>query len=196
MKRKIKWILLILVLVVLIIWLVNSRPRFSPEIDSRLDDFMSVSMKKYDSPGMILGVWIPGKGSFVRSKGLADVKEKIGMNPHYRYRIGSLTKTFTATIILQLIDEGKLNLDDKLSKFYSNIPNAGNITIEQLLNMTSGLHSYTEIESIQEKIFSNRFVQLNPEELIMAGVMHKPDFPPGKGYHYSNTNYVILGRII
>ncbi len=189
-------IILVLVAVGFVFYFQARERPFSPEIEAKLDQLMVDTMKKYNSPGMTLGIWVPNKGSFVRAKGTADLATGRKMDTRDIFRIGSLTKTFTATVILQLIDEGKVRLDDSLYKYYPKVPNSKNITVRQLLNMTSGLHSYTEIEWVQEAFFTHRFRAWSPEELVKAAISVKPDFPPGKGFHYTNTNYVLLGMII
>lgn len=195
--KKLQLVLILLVIIVVagFVYFQRERP-FSPETEARLDQLMVDTMKKYNAPGMTMGIWVPGKGSFVRAKGVADLATGRRMNARDIFRIGSLTKTFTATVILQLIDEGKVRLDDSLHKFYPKVPNSKDITVRQLLNMTSGLHNYTEIEWVQEAFFAHRFRDWSPAELVEAAISVKPDFPPGKGFHYSNTNYVLLGIII
>ncbi len=169
---------------------------FSPQLQNKLDKLMSDSMRTYKSPGMSLGIWIPGKGIFIRQKGLADIDSRRKINDTDNFRIGSLTKSFTATVVLQLSDEGKLSLDDKLYKFFPGVPNAKKITVRQLLSMTSGLYSYTEIPWLEKKFMDDRFTGFTPEGLVGIGVAHKPHFAPGKGFNYSNTNYILLGMII
>ena len=113
------------------------------------------------------------------------------------FRIGSNTKTFVVSVILQLIAEGKLSLDDPVSRFSLGvtIPNGDNITVRELCNMRSGLF---------EAYATPQFAALNmivpegfdPRTLVAWAVKQKPYFAPGKGYHYSNTNYLLLGLII
>jgi D-alanyl-D-alanine carboxypeptidase len=189
-------ILVIMVVAGFVLYYSERERPFSPEIEAKLDQLMADTMKKYNAPGMTMGIWVPGKGSFVRAKGVADLATGRKMDTRDIFRIGSLTKTFTATVILQLVDEGKVRLDDSLHKFYPKVPNSRNITVRQLLNMTSGIHSYTELEWVQKAFFTDRFRAWSPAELVKAAIAVKPDFPPGKGFHYSNTNYVLLGIII
>jgi D-alanyl-D-alanine carboxypeptidase len=115
--------------------------------------------------------------------------------PNYM-RIGSITKTFTATIILQLVDQHKLGLDDPVSKYLPNVPNGAHITIRELLNMTSGLYSYSEDEGFQQALLADPYKVWRPEELLAIAFNHKPYFAPGKSWYYDNTNYVMLGSII
>ena len=112
------------------------------------------------------------------------------------FRIGSITKTFTATLLLILADEKKLGLDDPVSKYVAWVPNGDKITLRMLADMTSGLHSYTEDDAWVKIAFSNFKRVWTPRELVDVGIKHAPDFPPGQGWHYSNTNYVLLGMIL
>lgn len=110
-------------------------------------------------------------------------------------RIGSNTKTMTGTVILQLVQEGKIALDDPVARYRPDVPNGDNITIEQLLDMRSGLFNYTETAELNETLDKDPQKQWKPEELLALGFAQPPYFPPGQGYHYSNTNIVLLGLI-
>ena len=112
-------------------------------------------------------------------------------------RIGSITKTFTATMILRLVDQKKLRLDDPVSIYRLNVPNGKAITIRELLNMTSGLFNYTEDENFQKDAFLNNPQRVwNPGEVLAIAYSHQPYFAPGQGWHYSNTNYILLGVLL
>ena len=112
------------------------------------------------------------------------------------FRIGSITKTFTGTVILQLVDEGKLRLDDPIAKYQPEVPNGANITIRQLLQMTSGLFNYTDDPAWNQALDANRQRVWSPQELVAIALAHPPYFAPGTDFHYSNTNTVLLGLII
>lgn len=201
LKKKIAIVLVMLFAIscgagAAVYWLMSRPPGFSDKTRGEIVKLMVDSMRANKSPGMLLGVWIPDRGEFICSKGFGDLKTKDMIKDTDRFRIGSITKTFTATVILQLVDEGKLKLSDKLSKFYPKIPNSNKISIRQLLDMTSGIHSYTEVPWLERRFMKDRFASYSPNELVWIGLSRGPDFPPGKGYHYSNTNYVILGMII
>lgn len=157
---------------------------------------MTDSLIKYKSPGMLLGIWVPGKGKWTKGRGLGNLKPMRKIGKRDKFRIGSLTKTFTVTVALQLIDEGKLKFDDRLSKYFPSVPGAKNVKIIQLMDMTSGLFNYTEDKRMQEEICEDRFREWEPEELIARSAIHKPYFYPGEGLHYSNTNTILLGLII
>lgn len=129
---------------------------------------------------------------FEKTYGFADVKNKKIANSDTRYKIGSVTKTFTSVVILQLVEEKKLTLDTKLSRFFPTIQNSGDITIENLLNHSSGIYSFTNDAdySIYAKSPKTR------SELLKKIKAGKPAFEPGEKAEYSNSNFVILGWII
>jgi D-alanyl-D-alanine carboxypeptidase len=148
-------------------------------------------------PGVLIGVWDGAGNSYVRAFGYADLKKKRPLMPSDHFRIGSNTKTFVVSVILQLVDEKKLGLDDPLSRFAIGVtvPNAQKITIRQLCDMRSGLfEAYDSPQFAQMHVTPQ--MRFDPRTTIRWAVQQKPYFPPGKGYHYSNTNYLILGLII
>ena len=147
-------------------------------------------------PGAVVGVWVPGEGTWIKATGEADVKTKREIKPADKFRIGSITKTFTATVILQLVDEGKIGLDDTLDKYFPGVPNAGDITIRDLCGMTSGLFDYTGDEGFQEALDKDPARKWEPRELVEFASSHDPLFAPGDGWDYCNTNYILLGMII
>lgn len=123
-----------------------------------------------------------------------------------KHRIASTTKTFVATVLLQLTGEGKLDLDDPVDRWLPGLV-AGNdhdgrrITIRQLLGNTSGLPDYLddlplERATTPEEFHRERFRTYQPDQLVAMALRHPPVFQPGKGWHYSNTNYVLAGMII
>jgi D-alanyl-D-alanine carboxypeptidase len=112
------------------------------------------------------------------------------------FRIASNTKTMTAAIIMELAQENKLSLDDSVSKFVPGVPNGGNITIAELLNMRSGLYNYTNAPEILASMDHHPNKVWSPAELLAIAFAHPPNFPPGTAFEYSNTNYMLLSLII
>ena len=110
-------------------------------------------------------------------------------------RIGSNTKTWTGTVILQLVEDGMIALEDPVSKYRPDVPNGDNITIEQLLTMRSGLFNYTTTLELNTALDETPDRVWDPEELVRMGLAGEPYFAPGEGYMYSNTNTVLLGLI-
>jgi len=113
-------------------------------------------------------------------------------NKNSVYRIGSISKTFTSVLTLQLIEEGKLSLDTKLSEYYPSLKNADKITIKQMLQHRSGLYNYTNSLAYVMIMYQEK----SEADLIKMFEQFEPDFEPGEKHEYSNTNYYLLGRII
>lgn len=112
------------------------------------------------------------------------------------FQVGSITKSFIATIILKLQSQGLLSLDDSISRYLPEYTQWNEVTIRQLLNHTSGIYNYTDSLKFRSEIFTHPYDYLTPETLINFAANESPYFKPGQGWHYSNTNYILLGRII
>jgi D-alanyl-D-alanine carboxypeptidase len=173
----------------------------SPAVQQAIDAVVIKYRKLYGGvtpvPGVLIGVWDAEGGSYIRAFGSADLAVNRPLTSADYFRIGSNTKTFVISVLLQLVDEGRLKLDDPLSKFSLGvtIPNAQNITVRELCEMRSGLfeaYDTPEIDGMHitpETVFDTR-------QLIKWAVQQKPYMKPGTGYRYSNTNYLLLGLII
>lgn len=171
--------------------------QFSSEMKEKLQAKMESLIKEINAPGFNVGIWIPGEGEWQNSFGVADKEtaEKMSLDNHFR--IGSITKTFVITAVLQLVDKGDISLDDKISKYIDNVPNGDKITIRQLANMTSGLANYSEDEEwVKNTIYTKNGRNVPTSELLEVAFKLPPTFAPGKGWHYSNTNTVLLGQVI
>lgn len=129
---------------------------------------------------------------FEKAYGYADVANNLKANADTKYKIGSITKMFTAAIIFQLIEEKKLTLDTKLSKFYPEIKNADKITIGNLLQHKSGIHNYTNDEDFKTLLKKHQ----SKEAMLAKLYTMSADFEPGESAAYSNSNYLLLGYII
>ncbi len=147
-------------------------------------------------PGMIISITKGDKVIYEKAKGLANIDSKAPMVTDFRFRIGSLTKTFTCTVLLQLVDEKKLSLDESIEKYFPALPNAKNITVRMLGDMTSGLYNYSEAKEFDDSMQAHPKKLWKPEELVEVSVRNGTYFEPGKGWHYSNTNTTLLGMII
>src|SRR4051812_35391955 len=169
--------------------------RLPPETRQSIDAAIDKTIAEGKAPGVIFGLWIPGQGSYVTARGLADPATNTPMRTDMVMPIGSITKTFTATMVLQLVDDKKLKLDDTLDRWYPEIPEASAITVRMLLNMSSGIADYANPNISTFCAMPTK--QWSPEELIALGVGAPRAFdPPGSAYSYSTTNTVLLGRII
>lgn len=139
-----------------------------------------------------LAIFQNGDRVYTNSFGYKDVELRSKNNRHTLYRIGSISKTFTATIIMQLVEENKLQLDTKLDKYFPEIPNASKITIENLLAHQSGLYNFTDDENYLEWLEEPK----SKSELLKIFKENKGNSEPKKNTNYSNTNYVLLSFII
>jgi len=133
-----------------------------------------------------------GKIVFQGAAGQADLENKTAATVDTKFRIGSITKQFTAAAVLKLAEKGKLKISDPLSKYYADFPNSDEITLEHLLTHTSGLQSYTEKADFYARVTK----PVKPQELIDWTKNDKPDFAPGTNFHYCNTGYFLLGEIV
>ncbi len=169
---------------------------------SNQSDRTSVKKAMRDSlqlgyPGILAQISNGGK-NWRYAAGIADLRTKKPMKTDFRFRIGSTTKTFIATVLLQLAGENRLNLDDSIEKWLPGVIqgngyDANQITIRQILNHTSGIAEY--LKSKDYDIMDTKKLY-TAEELVKMGISLPPDFAPGKGWSYSNTGYVILGILI
>src|SRR4028119_1756137 len=114
-------------------------PSFSDDVVKRLDEAVADQMQYNDLPGVVVGVWVPGEGEYVVAKGEANLETGEKREVDDPFRIGSITKTFVATAVLQLVEEGELSKSDKLAEWYPDFPNAEKITVDALLRMRSGV---------------------------------------------------------
>lgn len=148
-----------------------------------------------DGPGAAVIVVDDGKVVYAGGQGLADIDAKRKITPATMFRLGSNTKQFTAAVVLQLVQERKLSLDDKLSKYLPDYPEPGaDATIQQLLTHTSGIKSFTSIA--RWMLSDGRSKPITTEQLIAIFKDQPNDFPVGTKYQYSNSGYVLLGAII
>lgn len=144
-------------------------------------------------------VIVPGRGRWVGTVGYANDERKRAMLPEMQSPIGSVTKTFTAMMVLQEVSAGRLDLDDRLSTWYPSIPKADETTLAMLLNMSSGISDYIndDIMATAEQLMADPQRRYRPDALIAKGAAMPRAFEePGSAYSYSNTNTVILGRIL
>jgi len=173
-----------------------SPPSFPAETIWQMQSIVTEEMTEHNVHGVIAGVWVPGQGEWVYAGGLADTQTATPMAIMDKVRIASITKSFTATVVLQLIDEGLLTLETPLSTFIPDVPQAEHITIRQLLNHTSGLFTYTADATFTSTLLAEPTTEWTPRQLVDLAIAHPANNAPGEGYAYSNTNYILLGMII
>jgi CubicO group peptidase (beta-lactamase class C family) len=171
-------------------------PSFGADVEAEMEQAIELAMADNKTPGAIVGVWVPGWGTWVHAEGTADLTTGREIRPADKVRIASITKTFTATVILQLVDEGTLSLDDTVDRWAPEVPYSDQITIRQVCNHTSGIYSMTEDEDFDKALLDDPLRKWTFEEMLEVALKHDPYFPPGEGWHYSDTGYELLGVII
>ncbi len=144
------------------------------------------------APSASLAVVKDGRIAYLKAYGTADLATNTAATPAMRYSIGSISKQFTAAAILLLAEEGRLTLDDPVAHWFPDLTRAKDITVRQLLSMTSGYQDYWP----QDYVMPGMLKPVTPRE-ILDGWARKPlDFEPGTKWQYSNTNYVVAGQIV
>jgi len=157
-----------------------------------LEQALATGFDGASAPGVAAHVVVPGAGTWFGARGVVDVPKETPITPSAVFRIGSITKTFTASAIFQLVEEGKLALDDPIDDHVPGWDFGPEVTIERLLEHTSGIYNYTD----DPGFLVGATEDVTPEEVIDFAVSHGPLFEPGTDYTYSNTGYFLLGLAI
>src|SRR5213592_1883828 len=165
-----------------------------PIDQAALQTMVNTTAKELLIPGAMVLLRTP-QGDFTAASGTTQLNTKNPPRADTHFRIASNTKTMTAAVIMQLAQEGKLGLNDPVSKYVPGLPNGDNITIAQLLEMRSGLYNYTNDPIISATIDTDPAKVWTPAELLAIAFAHPANFPPGKEYEYNNTNYALLGLV-
>lgn len=179
--------------ILLIIAVLFSSGLLSQGIEEQFDTLV---MKKFnaDEPGGTVLIVKKGEVIYRKAFGKANLELDVDMKPEYIFRIGSITKQFTACAILKLTEEGKLSLQDDITKHIRDYPTHGHtITFEHLLTHTSGIKSYTGMDEWTSEV---RKKDYSPKELIDFFKNEPMDFAPGEEFRYNNSAYFLLGYLI
>ena len=161
------------------------------ETTAAVDRAVAEILATSGAPSASIAVVQDGAIAYVRAYGNARLEPRLAAAPDMRYSIGSISKQFTAAAILLLAEEGKLSLDDHVGRWLPDLTRANEVTVRQLLSMTSGYQDYWP----QDYVMPGMLKDVTPEA-ILRGWARKPlDFDPGTKWQYSNTNYVIAGQI-
>lgn len=167
-------------------------PAVGAALQALLDEHVLFSA----DPGMTLSIVTDDGKFWSGAAGVADLKSKIKMTPETGFRVGSNTKPFVATIILQLVDEGLVGLDDDVTEFFPQYGQWAGVTVRHLLSMRSGIVDYLTVAEFMLETISKPGEEISPEE-VLAYVTETPlEFEPGTGGQYSNSGYLLLGMII
>jgi D-alanyl-D-alanine carboxypeptidase len=160
-----------------------------------LDEAIPDAMNSVGIPGTIVGIWSRNE-EYVKAFGIADTATGSPMRVDFYNRIGSVTKTFTATAVLKLVDEGKVGLDDPISLYVDGVPGGEVITVRHLAAMRSGLTDYTKVDGFEETVAADPRRDFPPAELLGWAFTAPAQFTPGERFEYSNTNYILLGLLV
>ncbi|MET0864490.1 MAG: serine hydrolase domain-containing protein [Nakamurella sp.] len=160
-----------------------------------LQALVDTSIKDQLIPGAVVVLQTP-QGNFIVASGTTELGMQSPPDADTHFRIASNTKTMTSAVVLQLAQEGKLSLDDPVSKYVLGVPNGDNITITELLKMRTGLYNYTNAPQMSTSLDDNPTKEWTPQELLDIAFAQPPNFAPDTEFEYSNTNYVLLGLII
>ncbi|MFE6872616.1 serine hydrolase domain-containing protein [Kitasatospora sp. NPDC057692] len=157
------------------------------------------------SSAVVAEVRQDGRTAWRGTAGVADLATGTPVPDGARFRIGSVTKTFAATVVLQLVGELRIGLDDPVERHLPGlVPNGAAITVRHLLNHTSGIHNFTDDprfdtdgeEALERWLTVGRWTTYRPLDVVRIATAHPPYGSPGSGWWYSNTNYVLLGLIV
>lgn len=160
-----------------------------------VDNTVASAMKDGGQPGMSISITGPA-GDYAKAYGIASSVPNRALSLDDHYRIGSITKSFTATAILMQVDQGKLSLDDTLDKFVSGVPNGNIITVRQMLMMRSGVYDYMADPTIATTFTVFPTWQFSPAGALQSIRSHPSQFTPGTQYQYTNSNYQLLGMVL
>ncbi|WP_084579803.1 serine hydrolase domain-containing protein [Sphingomonas azotifigens] len=166
--------------------------QLTPEQSAKVDAIVADALKSSGVPSASIAIVRDGKIVFAKAYGDQGPGIKNGPDANAKYQIASVSKQFTAAAILLLADEGKLSLDDTVSKWVPEVTDADKITIRQLLSHTAGLQDYWP----QDYSFKAMETPVTPQQIVDRWAKKPLDFTPGAAWQYSNTGYVVAGMII
>ncbi|MEZ4267358.1 MAG: serine hydrolase domain-containing protein [Myxococcota bacterium] len=163
-----------------------------PALQIALEAAVDAEFAAVEAPGVQVTVVVPGQGRWSRDQGLADADLGLALVPGDRFRVGSVTKTFVTALILQRVEEGTLALDDPADQWLTGFDFGAGITLERLLNHTSGLFNYTD----DANFLGKSTAPATPTEIIAWARAHGDVFAPGADWSYSNTGFYVLGLAV
>ena len=164
-----------------------------PAIAATLQATIETLRKRGNFPGISAAVVFPDGSLWTGQSGVGVLSTGAALTADTIFSVGSISKTFTAALALRLAEKGTIGLDDRLSRWVPTFPNAAHITLRELLNHTSGIRDFFEPE-IYKYIGANHDKTWTPEQVLAK--IGRPYFAPGKGYHYSSSNYLLLGMAL
>ncbi len=169
----------------------------SPAQVAKIDAVVKAGMSTQHLVGVEVAVGRNGTALFTKGYGLRDQAKKLPVNGSTVFPIGSITKQFTAACVMQLVQQGKVQLDAKVAQYLPGVPHASEITVRQLLNQVSGLHDYLEDKALIAALFAGTWTAHHPASYYVGLTKGDPlAFKPGTKWQYSNTNYLVLGMLV
>lgn len=166
--------------------------QLAPYTEKAIDDMIAAKLEASGEPSISIALVKDGRLVYVKAYGLAQMDPAVPAAAYTRYKIGSITKQFVAAAMLLLVEDGKLNLNDKVSRFFPKLRDARTVSLRQLLSHTSGYSDYYPNDTMPASMRR----PTTPEKIMRRYGQQSLAFRPGTKWAYSNTNYVIAGRII
>ena len=170
----------------------QASPSLAPAQRARIDSIATEEMTTRGAPSISIAVVENGQIAYANAYGMARLDPPLAAKPSMRYSIGSVSKQITATAILLLAEQGKLSLDDKVGRYLPNLTRANEVSISQILSMTSGYQDYWP----QDYVMPPMLKPTTALDIVNDWARKPLDFEPGTKWQYSNTNYVIAGLIV
>jgi D-alanyl-D-alanine carboxypeptidase len=166
------------------------------EMVSRVDALIETTMGENNLPSVAVGIWIPGIGEYVKAFGTANLETEREREISDPFRIASISKTFTATAILQLVDQGALRTSDPIAEWFPDFPHANAITVKDLLMMRSGVPEFAD-EMVLGAYYERPLAPFTAQDALRIAASKTDQFtPPDQKTVYINTNFVLLEQIV
>jgi D-alanyl-D-alanine carboxypeptidase len=173
---------------------IPSMPQTLSEQDRQaVDTIVADQLAASGTPGAIVGVWLPEQGVYAQTYGIGNRETGNPPSVDDHFRIASITKTFVATVLLQLVDEGAL--DAPIGQFDLDFPHSATATLADLLGMTSGIFDYTHDDAFASTYNADPLLPFTPDDALALARRFPPLFAPGTDISYCDTNTVIAGKI-
>lgn len=179
-------------LFLLAFFLISATKVYPQNINRKIDELIFTEFKDKDGPGGVFMVAKNGNAIYKKAFGKANIELDVNMTTDNIFQLGSMTKQFTSIAVLMLEEQGKISIEDTISKYISDYPNGNKITIHHLLTHTSGIKNFTKMKSLKEIAQK----EMTPRMMVDFFKNEPVDFTPGEKFDYNNSGYVLLGYII
>jgi D-alanyl-D-alanine carboxypeptidase len=166
----------------------------APPSGKRITRTVRALMERYPLRSTLFGVWVDGRR--VASGALGEAQPGVPATRADHFRIGNVTESITTTLLLRLVDQGRVRLEDPLSRWFPNLPNAGQVTVGMLPRSVSGYSDYVTTPRFERAFNANPFRTWRPSELIRIAFSRPPLFAPGTSWAFSDTNFLLLGEVL